>query len=57
MTILAGTLIYLIGMAGFLVFFRHVRSCDDTMKAAFLESLAAKQGSPKSSVPLMHRAS
>jgi len=57
MTLLTGTLIYVGLMAGFLTFFRHVRSCDDQMKAAFLESLAAKQGSPKGNFPLVHRAS
>jgi hypothetical protein len=57
MTLLTGTLLYIGLMAGFLMFFRHVRSCDDQMKAAFLESLAAKQGSPKGNFPLVHRAS
>lgn len=57
MTFLTGALIYLGVMAGFVLFFRHVRSCDDNMRAAFIESLAAKQGSPKNSVSLVHRAS
>ena len=58
MTILTGTLIYVGGMIAFLLFFRHVRSCDENMRAAFLESLATKQGSPKaSSIPVIHRAS
>jgi hypothetical protein len=57
MTLMTGALIYLGLMAGCLLFFKHVRSCDDQMRAAFLESLAAKQGSPKGSLPLIHRAS
>jgi hypothetical protein len=55
MTILTGALIYVVGMAGFLMFFRHVRSCDDYMKEAFLETLTEKQSGPKSS-PIIHRA-
>jgi hypothetical protein len=57
MTILTGALIYMAVMAGFVLFFRHVRSCDDNMRAAFLESLAAKQGTPTTGYPLVHRAS
>ena len=58
MTILTGVLIYLAVVAAILLFFRHVRSCDDNMRAAFIESLAAKQGSPRgSSLPVIHRAS
>jgi hypothetical protein len=56
MTILTGVLIYFAIMAAFLFFFRHVHSCDDQMRAAFLESLAAKQGSPRGMVSLAHHA-
>jgi hypothetical protein len=58
MTILTGAFIYVALMAGFVLFFRHVRSCDDSMRAAFLESLAARKGSPKSNnLPVLNRAS
>jgi len=55
MTILTGALIYVAGMVGLLMFFRHVRSCDDYMKEAFLEALAEKQHQSKNS-PLVRRA-
>ncbi len=56
MTILTGVLIYMAGMAAFLLFFRHVRSCDDSMRAAFLETLTTKPSLPKNS-PILHQAS
>jgi hypothetical protein len=56
MTFLTGALIYVVGMAGFLMFFRHVRSCDDNMRETFSEMLAERRAGPKGS-PIMHRAS
>lgn len=55
MTILTGALVYTAVVGAFLMFIRHVRSCDDNMREVFLVAMDEKQGLPKQA-PLLNRA-